>query len=335
MGFKIHKLSRLLNKDLKPSAVIVGYYQHPGKPNLLVHPYGACIRKDIPRELKVKIDKHGYHYLESVGMVYRAVAETMLHNPHTSPRMHVNHLSGIKSDSTVFNLEWCTPKENCDHAYDLLRDDNIPVDVRNLETGEVLQFRSIIKAAKFIGVNPGLVSSTLKRGLHRQYVVGVKYEIKQTHESWILTKNSIGKESGPGNKCVVVQKIGYPQYFLFTSVPQASKHLGIKPHMFYSYLNGGTVDMRKHGYNVWYMVDIDVPITEMIDMRAPRPQKHFPRRVPPMIRVHNGIDGKTTIYNSIEEFATMLGVSKQAVICGMNANQGRYRVFKIEFINDV
>ena len=73
------------------------------------------------RKLKLTITDTGYHKVNlrkngnvKTHLVHRLVALSFISNPKEKPQ--VNHIDENPLNNNLMNLEWCTPRENCNHG---------------------------------------------------------------------------------------------------------------------------------------------------------------------------------------------------------------------------
>ncbi len=94
--------------------------------------------------------------------LHRLVGLYFIPNPNSLP--YINHKDGNKINNHVENLEWCTAKENDNHARKTgLKQQEKPVKAIELSTKEELCFKSVSEASAFLGISKGTISKVLNK----------------------------------------------------------------------------------------------------------------------------------------------------------------------------
>jgi len=139
------------------------------------------------RYKKVTICKIGYPVVrlckdgvEKNEYVHRLIAESFIPNPERLTQ--VDHINGIKSDSTLENLRWCTKSDNYIYAMNLglididekikvlnkkeTRDKQRKSAMKSIVRNDGKVYESLKSAASDIGCNPHSISRVLRGQRH-------------------------------------------------------------------------------------------------------------------------------------------------------------------------
>lgn len=101
---------------------------------------------------KTTVSKIGYlvcglwrNNKQDLRFIHRLVAEAFIENPDN--KSEINHKDGNKLNNDISNLEWCTHKENVNHAF-VTGLNKHPKPVKLIETGKI--YKSLSDAAEDI-----------------------------------------------------------------------------------------------------------------------------------------------------------------------------------------
>jgi hypothetical protein len=185
----------MYNHELKESIDFPGYYEIPGYSNYVISIDGRVINKTTRINLEGSRNPDGYvnyrifgddNYTLTWGR-HRLLCYVFKHPGVDITSLVVNHINTVKGDDWLDNLEWTTYQGNAEHAGAMgITPKCIPISVRDIDTGNIRKFPSIIECARFMGMSKDAINYRIFVGEERVFPERKQYRGSHSNEPWII-----------------------------------------------------------------------------------------------------------------------------------------------------
>lgn len=285
------------------------------------------------------------NYLKHYGVpIHRLVATTFIPNT-DSKKIFVNHIDGDKQNNRVSNLEWVTPSENCPHAYQTgLRPDNKHVLAKNIDTGEILEFKTIWECGRHFKTNGGTIHRILNKPQIRPFKL--KYDLTfKGNEFNGFTRDDVVmlEERGTNRLVIAINKDNENDSIIFSNNKVAAAKFGSSPALINWYIccNGAGEFKNLHkGYRWYYLRDYsktreqtDKLIEQSVKELEPYKFNMNPgNKKPKKLRITNLETGEIQVWDSIKAYAHSKGIKSNSLEKRILMNNGIIQGFKYDYV---
>lgn len=243
---------------------------------------------------------------------HRLLAEVFIPKNCVNVELVVNHKNGIKGDDRLENLEWCTQKENIEHAGAMgLTSKCMPVLARNATTGEVLSFPSMIECARFMDIHKDSMQYRLRVGPGVIFPEGFQYKLQRDLTDWPKGKS----------KEVMTVNVKTGVQMTFDSLAEMARHHQFSPASATTWIKLPHLPVLP-GYIQMKMATDPTPWRDVI---YPEVELSWHNKTTPVV-VKQQKTGAIRIFSSAKECADEMGLLPTTL--AERLKQGKGKVFR-------
>lgn len=257
-----------------------GHFHIPGFSHYVISESGHMINCITGHTLKPSKNNSGYYVFPSVRndhgvkrQLSRARALCMTFKPVENPNfLQVDHVNCIHDDDRLCNLDWVTPKENCQRASrNGLYAGPKEVIARNYHTKKEVIYPSMAAAARAMNMSVNAMQYRLEMNDDRVYPEGYQYQFLKNFKNWAEAEDlEFDIEKFGTCKRVLVRDLKSGEIHEFDKARDAAKFLNYSESFLSTYLSEGSqkilhgffIAKRKTDNSSWR--DVQDPLKEFI-----------------------------------------------------------------------
>jgi hypothetical protein len=187
--------------------------------------------------------------------LHRALCLVFLRYTEKVLSLVVNHKDGNPSNNNLSNLEWCTYKENNEHAYanGLRLNSATPVLMKDLKTNLITKFQSFSECARYLNLsNPGLIATRLVSRNNRVFSDMLLFKLDDGSEWPIINLDTLKiSRLGKGGD-IIARNIFTGDTIIFNGTRNGEKYTGVKSGTILRHLRENS-NIPIKGYNFRYL----------------------------------------------------------------------------------
>lgn len=290
---------------------MIGFHEIPQYSRYLISPSGVVVLRESGKAIRGSINPAGYcnfRLMHDSGIIktwgrHRILMYVFRYpGPHFET-LYVNHINGVKGDDYLDNLEWCTPRENVEHAGRMgLTEKCTPVSVRDILTGEITEYPSMTDCAKKLGITKDAVSWRCKYGESKVFQGSLQFRYGGGKTAWYNFEDpQLAVALAVPTKPILVKDHVTGKVLRYNSLRALAKFIGLSDAAVSVRLNKSVHPVVSGRYQLKWLGDDR-------DWRSPTATDFTSYKGSRQVSVKDHSTGETTVYASCKQCAEALGL---------------------------